>query len=36
MRDDMRRIKEEWERKLQDEDLDHQKHTIELQTKNSL
>ena len=30
MRDDMRMIKEEWERRLADEDLEHQRSLVAL------
>lgn len=36
MREDMRRIKDEWEKKLVEEQLECQRQLLELQAKHSL
>ena len=33
MKEDMRRIKEEWENKLHDEELEHQRNMVALQSQ---
>ena len=36
MKEDMKKIKEEWERKLSDEELENQRKLVEQETKHSL